>query len=666
MTAVSGSSTRTSTVALMVTAADPGDPFVWPSYSPNLNYDYSVDYPAIQPPTQLLPDLQPASIKDTYVDGWWSFRSGVDANPAVVSAAWVPMLNRLNNDFEYLRDVLHFPPDLRSRSGFYCAVYLFGSDLRAANGALLDGATNTDQGGWQSAVRYNGVDWPNVFLSYYPVMCFNPAYTGSDAEYQRGAVVHEAIHAVQASMPGCKNAAWYHETGNTTLQGNMGADLTGDYSGMGWLSATSMTASFLPIECYSGWLTDGSFGGPSAEGVYQGNDPTGASYATWRQLFGGVQYSEAFNHFMPEFVSPGSIAWVWQHCTNRVLEGIALRPGGLGDAQTRRLIMEYHARRAFCDFGRWSGAFQALLNNNWNGMLSPEGSPRWIEAAAWRQTCYQPTTNNAGVLTSDPLTVPGWSGSNLIPLTVNGTGTVSVNFQPLGNSLIVSGAGGIPIANTGTNVIYNGPSTTPMANPTVPSNNLTCQLVYRATDGTVVYGQPVSGGTCSIRLDKPVRNNVVVAVITNTDYIFQGESSRRTRFDYRLTLGTGVTGTANVNTRWYSFVAAPAVKAIAGNGEIVLSWGAISGASSYTVKRSTTPTGPFTNIATVTRPTYTNTALSNGQTYYYIASATTSAGVSLDSVVASATPFPTTIAVGDAGFESPTTSTFAWNPSGSA
>jgi hypothetical protein len=39
-----------------------------------------------------------------------------------------------------------------------------------------------------------------------------------DRVAQMGAVTHEGIHAVLADLPGCKNAAWFHEGGNTWLQ----------------------------------------------------------------------------------------------------------------------------------------------------------------------------------------------------------------------------------------------------------------------------------------------------------------------------------------------------------------------------------------------------------------------------------------------------------------
>jgi hypothetical protein len=479
-----GGTTRTAKIALVVTAADPADPFTWSPYHPDLNYDFRSEYPALSAPTQVLDD--DPEVVNTVTSGWWCFRSGPSANTLVTAAAWTPLLERLNKDFAYFRDVMHWPPDKRVKRGYYSAVYLFGSGL------ATDNASNTDLGGWMGSIRYNAEDWPMILASYYPIYSFDPACTYADRIAQQGAMVHEGIHAILADMPGCKSAAWFQEGGNTWLQGTAAAQQTGDYTGMGWLSAGSMIAPFMPIECYSGWLDDGSFGGPSAEGVYQGTDANGTAYTTWRNLLGGVQYSEAFPHFMGEIVSPGSVAWIWRNCASRVLEGLATLTGGLGQARTRHLIMEYRARCAMCDLGKWSAAYQKLLTDNWNVTIAPEGSPVWINCGTWTATCYVSTTNSGGTLVPNSLTLPGWSGANQIPLTVSGaTGsTISVNFTPLGN-------------------------------------NMSCQLVYRATDGSAVYSQPVASGTCSLRLDKAVKNNVVVAVICNTDFIYNGESCCR-------------------------------------------------------------------------------------------------------------------------------------------
>ncbi|WP_239619288.1 glycoside hydrolase family 48 protein [Cohnella mopanensis] len=78
--------------------------------------------------------------------------------------------------------------------------------------------------------------------------------------------------------------------------------------------------------------------------------------------------------------------------------------------------------------------------------------------------------------------------------------------------------------------------------------------------------------------------------------------------------------------------------ATAGNAQVVLSWTASSGATSYNVKRAATNGGPYTTVATGASTSYTDTALANGTTYYYVVSAVNAAGESANSTQASATP----------------------------
>jgi hypothetical protein len=483
-----------------------GDPYEWPDYRPNLSRHFRIRKTDPKPPTKVLNDV--SNVAGTVTSGWWCFRYGPNKNPLVTDAAWLPLLDYMNQEFAYLRDVMGWPPDKRARQGYYSTIYLYGSGLST------DNASNTDLGGWQGSVYYQGQYWPMVLLSYYPVYCFDPACTYADRAYQRGGVVHEGVHCILADMPGCKQAAWFHEGGSNWILGEAAALRSGNYSSMGWLSAGTMLAPFIPIECYSGWLQDGSFGGPSAEGVNRYVD--GVQISTWRNMLGGVQYSEAFAHFMGEIVSSGSILWIWQNCTGRVLEGLATVKGGLGVEQTRRLITEFRARQAFCDFGKWSPAYRKLLNDTWGMTITAEGSNVWIQCEPWKATCYVATTMDATTrtLTPEARTLPGWSGANQIPLKVSGTGTVSVDFQPIGA-------------------------------------NMVCQLVYRATDGGVIYSQPVSSGPCSLTLTRPPKNNVVVAVISNTDYVYAGETTRKAKYDYRLALGNGITGVADIYTKWW-------------------------------------------------------------------------------------------------------------------
>ena len=487
-------------------SAGPGEPYTWPAYNPNLNYNFKNDHPGFKPPTKVLDDTQ--NVAGTITSGWWCFRYGPNKNDKVTAAAWKPMLERYNKEFAYFRDEMGWPPDKRAREGYYSTIYLFGS------GMSTDKAKNTDLGGWMGSVNYKGENWPMVLISYYPVYCFDPDCKNGDKAYQTGGSVHEGVHAILAGMPGCKNAGWFHEGGNNWLQTAANAKRTGNFSEMGWLSSGAIIAPFMPIECYSGWLQDGSFGGPSAEGVNRFEN--GTQICTWRKLLGGTQYGESFPIFLGEIVSPGCVAWIWENCTGRVLEGLATAKGGLGDAQTRRLIAEFRGRQVMCDFGRWSPAYKKLLGGNWGSNIGPEKEPVWIKCEPWTATCYVATTfdKSKNTLAPEERTLPGWSGANQIPLKISNISTVSVAFQPIGQ-------------------------------------NMSCQLVYRATDGSVVYSAPVTTGVCSLNLRKPVKNDVVIAVVCNTDYAFKGDETRKAKFDYRLVLGKGITGTADIHKKWW-------------------------------------------------------------------------------------------------------------------
>ena len=68
-----------------------------------------------------------------------------------------------------------------------------------------------------------------------------------------------------------------------------------------------------------------------------------------------------------------------------------------------------------------------------------------------------------------------------------------------------------------------------------------------------------------------------------------------------------------------------------------LTWDPVSYATSYYVYRATSPSDTYTNIATITTTTYTDSNLSLNTTYYYKVQAVNSAGISSDSSIVYAT-----------------------------
>lgn len=85
--------------------------------------------------------------------------------------------------------------------------------------------------------------------------------------------------------------------------------------------------------------------------------------------------------------------------------------------------------------------------------------------------------------------------------------------------------------------------------------------------------------------------------------------------------------------------AAPSgLSASAGNQQVMLMWTASSGATVYTVKRSTVSGGPYTQLGLPTTTSFTDTSVTNGTTYFYVVSASNSSGESPNSTQVSATP----------------------------
>jgi hypothetical protein len=74
------------------------------------------------------------------------------------------------------------------------------------------------------------------------------------------------------------------------------------------------------------------------------------------------------------------------------------------------------------------------------------------------------------------------------------------------------------------------------------------------------------------------------------------------------------------------------------NSKISLSWSSVAQATKYNVKRSTSATGPFNTLGTITTTTYVDQTVTNGTTYYYAVSAANASGEGSNSSVVQGVP----------------------------
>jgi fibronectin type 3 domain-containing protein len=186
-------------------------------------------------------------------------------------------------------------------------------------------------------------------------------------------------------------------------------------------------------------------------------------------------------------------------------------------------------------------------------------------------------------------------------------------------------------------------SATPVAQiPTVPINlsatpgNTVVNLTWAASAGAAGYNvkrAATSGGPYT-QLAAPTSNAYPDAAVSNgTTYYYvvsafniAGESANSAEVSAIPAIPTIPAAPTNL-------------RAAAGDTQVSLTWSASSGATTYNVKRATTNGGPYTQIASTTSPSYGDTGLTDGTTYYYVVSAVNSAGESPNSTQVSAVPF---------------------------
>ena len=170
---------------------------------------------------------------------------------------------------------------------------------------------------------------------------------------------------------------------------------------------------------------------------------------------------------------------------------------------------------------------------------------------------------------------------------------------------------------------------------------LTWNAVYGATSYRI-YRSTAKGSGYSL-----------LGTVTATSYTNTGAKAGTTYY-YRVKAcnDAGLSPYSNVVSGKVKSVtpkpSAPVVKIgnSAASGKPMLTWNAVSGATSYKVYRATSQNGTYSLLGTVTTTSYTNTGAKAGTTYWYKVKAVNSAGESAYSNVVSGKTTVTTLTMG--------------------
>ncbi|MGO8672686.1 MAG: PKD domain-containing protein [Capsulimonadaceae bacterium] len=166
-------------------------------------------------------------------------------------------------------------------------------------------------------------------------------------------------------------------------------------------------------------------------------------------------------------------------------------------------------------------------------------------------------------------------------------------------------------------------STTVSANPVlVPNASVSVTATDAAGTSGLTYAWTATGPAQPV-FASPTASTTGVTFSQPGSYVFQ----------VVVTNAAGLTATGSVSTAVYLIPAAPSATATPATTQVALSWGAVSGATTYNVYRATASgaegTAPYTTG--ITAPSFTDTGLTPASQYYYTVTSVNLAGESAQS-----------------------------------
>ena len=293
--------------------------------------------------------------------------------------------------------------------------------------------------------------------------------------------------------------------------------------------------------------------------------------------------------------------------TTRIMGVKFIAAGGSGNTADAINALDFvrQARQAFAATG---GADVRVLSNSWGGRSFSQALRDEIAATADDDMVFVAAAGNDG-FSNDIL--PLYPASYDVPSIISVAATTNTDtrafFSNYGAASVDLGAPGVDILST---VVGGG---------------------YGFASGTSMATPHVSGAAALVLSRCDLNTNELRSTLLSTAQPVAA-----------LAPLTATGGRLDVDSAIRSCMAPPAtpagLTAQSGDGRVVLSWSTVSGATTFSVKRSQVPGGPYSVVGGVSVNAFTDTTVVNNQTYYYVVSAGNSQGTSDDSNEASATP----------------------------
>ncbi len=210
-------------------------------------------------------------------------------------------------------------------------------------------------------------------------------------------------------------------------------------------------------------------------------------------------------------------------------------------------------------------------------------------------------------------------------------------------------------ALSNTNVLDSGPLTLADSTFTVSNSlSLAPDTVLNFTLSTnttrlAVVGNLTLGGTNNISAGAGFTNGTYTLMTYTGTLSGTAPMLGSTPPNFSYAFNTGTPGQVNLIVSPFNNLPPTApnnLTAFVTNGVVNLNWSSVATASGYNLKRATISGGPYTTIAPgLTSTSFLDTLVTNFTTYFYVVSATNSAGESANSTEISVMPLPSSVTV---------------------